>query len=82
MKLLNKYLRGKEWLVNQYNRNRPFKDHISHKIEKCDLADEISFSILFALLSMTAFCIPPIIRGAATINNGTIFFYLVINILR
>jgi adenine specific DNA methylase Mod len=46
MKLLNKYLRGKEWLVNQYNRNRPFEDHISHKIKKCDLADEISFRLL------------------------------------
>ncbi len=46
MKLLNKYLRGKDWLVDQYNRNRPFKDHISHEIKKCDLAEEISFRLL------------------------------------
>lgn len=48
MKLLNKYLRGKEWLVDQYNRNREVKDHKSaeefNSIES--LTDEISFRLL------------------------------------
>lgn len=45
MKLLNKYLRGREWLVDQYNRNRKFEDHIK-SIDTDDLADEISFRLL------------------------------------
>lgn len=48
MKLLNKYLRGKEWLADQYNRNRAVKDH--KPVEEFDLveklADEISFRLL------------------------------------
>lgn len=47
MKLLNKYLRGKDWLVDQYNRNRKYEDHISSaKTEESELADEISFRLL------------------------------------
>jgi|TARA_B110000908_G_C10175426_1_gene413017 hypothetical protein len=46
MKLLNKYLRGKDWLVDQYNRNRKYEDHINPKTEKSELADEISFRLL------------------------------------
>ena len=45
MKLLNKYLRGREWLVEQYNRNRNIEDHIKHEDEDIDLVDEISFRI-------------------------------------
>jgi hypothetical protein len=45
MKLLNKYLRGKDWLIDQYNRNRKFEDHIK-PIDTDDLADEISFRLL------------------------------------
>jgi|TARA_B110000908_G_C10190582_1_gene420277 hypothetical protein len=46
VKLLNKYLRGKTWLADQYNRNRKFEDHINPKTEKSKLADEISFKLL------------------------------------
>ena len=46
MKLLNKYLRGREWLVDQYNRNRNIEDHIKHEDEDIDLVDEISFRLL------------------------------------
>ena len=45
MKLLNKYLRGRDWLIDQYNRNRKFEDHIK-PIDTDDLADEISFRLL------------------------------------
>ena len=48
MKFLNKYLRGKEWLADQYNRNREVKDH--KPVEEFNsaetLADEISFRLL------------------------------------
>ena len=46
MKLLNKYLRGREWLVDQYNRNRNIEDHIKHEDENINLADKISFRLL------------------------------------
>ena len=45
MKLLNKYLRGREWLVEQYNRNRKIEDHIK-TVSTDELADEISFRLL------------------------------------
>jgi len=45
MKLLNKYLRGREWLAEQYNRNRKVEDHIK-TASTDELADEISFRLL------------------------------------
>jgi len=46
MGLLNKYLRGKDWLAEQHNRNRKHADHIDAKTIKSTLADEISFKLL------------------------------------
>jgi len=45
MKLLNKYLRGREWLIEQYNRNRKIEDHIK-PLSNEELADQISFRLL------------------------------------
>ena len=49
MKLLNKYLRGKEWLADQYNRNRKFEDHKS--VEEFNLSEKLADEISFRLLA-------------------------------